>query len=238
MEIIKIAHLYYDLMNLYGENGNLRVLVKHLENQNIKVTTHYLTIDDEIDFKKYDIFYIGSGCFLNFKLVLNDIKKYRNDIKNAINKNKFFIVTGNSLDLFGKYYTDLNGDEHKCLDVLDYDSNEIDFRIVGEQTFKFQSLEDVIIGFQNRNCVLKNVNETHLFEVINGTGYLPKSNYEGIKKNNFYGTYLLGPLLARNPHFTEYIVKNIVESLNLTYKKYNDVFETKAYQEYIKNVLE
>jgi hypothetical protein len=238
METIKIAHLYYDLMNLYGENGNLRVLVKHLENQNLKVITNFLTIDDEIDFKKYDIFYIGSGSKENFDLVLNDIKKYQKDIKNAISNNKYFIVTGNALDLFGKYYVDLNNNEYKCLDVLDYDSHEIDFRIVGEQTFKFHNLKDIIIGFQNRNCVLKNVNEPHLFEVIDGTGYLPKSNFEGIKKNNFYGTYLLGPILARNPHFTEYIVKDILASKNLTYKKYNDIYETKAYKEYIKNVLE
>jgi hypothetical protein len=237
METIKIAHLYYDLMNLYGENGNLRVLVKHLENQDIKVTTHFLTIDDEIDFTKYDIFYLGSGSKENFELVLNDIKKYHKDIKNAIAQNKFFIVTGNSLDLFGKYYVDLNGNEHKCLDVLDYDSHETDFRIVGEQTFKFHNLEDVIIGFQNRNCVLKNVNEPHLFEVDDGTGYLPKSNYEGILKNNFYGTYLLGPILARNPHFTEYIVKKIVNNKNLSYKKWNDIFETIAYKEYVKSVV-
>ena len=35
---INILHLYYDLMNLYGENGNVLCLKKYLENQNIDVT--------------------------------------------------------------------------------------------------------------------------------------------------------------------------------------------------------
>ncbi len=237
METIRIAHLYYDLMNLYGENGNLRVLIHHLEKQNLKVITHFLTLDDEIDFQKYDFFYIGCGNEESFQLALKDLFKYKNEIKKSIQQNKFFLVTGNALNLFGKYYIKLNGKEIECLDILDLDSEEIDFRIVGEQVFKFSSLKNVIIGFQNRNSVLHNVNVPHLFEVKNGSGYLPKSNFEGIHTNHFYGTYLLGPILPRNPHFTEYLVKEIMTMMNLPYKKTTDKFETKAYQEYIKNMV-
>ncbi len=238
MKEIKIAHLYYDLMNLYGENGNVKVLKKHLERQGINTKISELTIDDNIDFNKYDIFYIGSGNTEAFNLSLIDILKYKNEIKNAIDNNKFFIVTGNAINLFGKYYLDLNDDEKCCLDVLDFDSKEIDFRIVGEQFFQNSKLKNEIIGFQNRDTVLKNVNEKNLFNVNIGTGYVPKSNFEGIWKKNFYGTYLLGPVLARNPHFTEFLVKNILKEHNLEYKKVHDKFETKAYQEYIKNVKE
>lgn len=237
METIRIAHLYYDLMNLYGENGNVRVLIKHLENQNLKVITHFLTIDDSIDFLKYDIYYIGCGNEESFSLTLQDIKKYKTQIKKAIEKNKMFLVTGNALDLFGKYHIKRNEEEVKCLDVLDFDSAQIDFRIVGEQVFHFSNLKDPLIGFQNRDSVLRNVNVPHLFEVISGTGYVPKSNFEGIHQNNFYGTYLLGPILARNPHFTEHLVKEITLLKDLSYKKHQDKYETKAYQEYMKNIV-
>ncbi len=237
METIKIAHLYYDLMNLYGENGNIRVLIKHLENQNLKVITHFLTIDDPIDFEKYDLYYIGCGNEESFHLVLEDLKKYKKEIKKAIEKNKFFLVTGNALDLFGKYHIHLNNEEIKCLDILDFDSEQIDFRIVGEQFFQFTKLKEPLIGFQNRNYILKNINESSLFTVNEGTGYIPKSNKEGILKNNFYGTYLLGPILARNPHFTEYLVKEILKTKNMSYQKIKDKYETKAYQEYLKNTI-
>ena len=233
MTTIKIAHLYYDLMNLYGENGNLRVLKKHLENQNIKVNIYFLTIDDEIDFEKYDIFYIGCGSNNSFKQVLTDIIKYKNSIKKALNQNKFFIVTGNALNLFGSNFKNNMGEENSCLNILNFESEQISFRIVGEQIVKMNNLPNPLIGFQNRDSILKNIKELYLFEIIEGTGFYPKSNNEGIQYKNFYGSYLLGPILARNPHFTEFIVKNILEFHNLSYKKVANKLEEKAYQEYL-----
>ena len=76
MKTFKIAHLYYDLMNLYGENGNIRYLKNRLEEQDINVEVSFLSIEDEIDFNKYDMYYIGSGSEENQLLVLNDLLKY------------------------------------------------------------------------------------------------------------------------------------------------------------------
>ena len=45
MKTIKIAHLYYDIMNLYGENGNVRFLKSKLEEQDIKVDIYFLSLD-------------------------------------------------------------------------------------------------------------------------------------------------------------------------------------------------
>ena len=85
---IKIAHLYYDLLNLYGENGNVRALEKFFKNQGVETEIHFLTKDDKISFKKYDIYYMGMGTEENQKIVIEDIKKYKKDIKEAINNNK------------------------------------------------------------------------------------------------------------------------------------------------------
>ena len=223
MKTFKIAHLYYDLMNLYGESGNILALKKHLEKQNLKVTITNLSINDEIDFNKYDFYYLGSGNDEAYYLALKHLEQYQKEIKTAIENNKFFLATGNSLCLFG----DLN--------ILNFKPEKCEFRIVGEQTFTFKNLENTIIGFQNRDYILKFVKEEHLFEVKKGTGYIPKAIVEGIKKNNFYGTFLLGPLLIRNPLFTEYLVKEIMKSNNLEYQIYHDKWEEKAYNEYQKN---
>ena len=74
---ITIGHLYYDLMNLYGEIGNIKVLTYHLKNQGIKVNIKNLSIDDNINFDELDLIYIGSGTNNNQLLVLNDILKYK-----------------------------------------------------------------------------------------------------------------------------------------------------------------
>ncbi len=238
METIKIAHLYYDLMNLYGEHGNVLCLAHHLEENKLRVIMHSLSIDDEIDFSKYDIFYIGSGSKAAFSLVLKNFLKYKKDVKKAFHDQKFFFVTGNAVDLFGKTFHTLEEEEFETLGLFDYESFETDFRIVGEQVYTFPSLKEELIGFENRSSVLKYVKEPHLFDVKSGTGYVPKAIVEGIHKKNFYGTYLLGPLFIRNPYFTEYIVKEILEQKKLSYQPFLEKNEIKAYHEYKKNLLE
>ncbi|MDD4643499.1 MAG: glutamine amidotransferase, partial [Bacilli bacterium] len=90
---LTIAHLYYDLLNLYGENGNVKVLKKQLENQGINVTVKFVTVDDDLEFDKYDLVYIGAGTEQNQKIALNHLLKYKDNIKDMIENNKVFLVT-------------------------------------------------------------------------------------------------------------------------------------------------
>ena len=235
METIKIAHLYYDLLNLYGENGNVKALMKHLEHHNVKVITHFLSVEDSIDFSKYDIFYIGSGNKEAFDIARKDLLKRKKEIQ-KVWKDKTFIATGNGIDLFGKCFVTLDNKIEKCLDLLQFEAQETDFRIVGESIAEHKSLKKEIIGFQNRFSVLKNVKDPSLFQMIDGTGYAPKITEEGIITNNFLGTYLLGPILIRNPHLTEFIIKILLEKKELPYEEYQDFYESKAYEEYQKNL--
>jgi len=238
MKKIKIAHLYYDLMNLYGENGNIRFLKRKLENQGLDVEVHFLSMEDKIDFKKYDFYYIGTGSEENKELVLENIKQYKKDIQDAIDDNKFFLITGNALDLFSKEIKKLDGKTLKGLNTFGYVVNEEEFRIVGEQYYKCDLVEHNIIGFQNRNSVMSD-NGDNLFRVLKGTGYNPDINFEGIHDHNFYGTYLLGPILVRNPYFTDYLVSLICKELDVKYQKdTKDKISYRAYYEYLKNFYE
>lgn len=222
MKTIKIAHLYYDLMNYYGEQGNVLALKTAIEYAGFKVNVKTLSVDDEIDFEKYDIFYMGMGTKRNQEIVRKDILKYKDKIENVIDK-KMFIMTGNSYELFGKKIDDKN-----CLGVFNFESKTTD-RIVGEQIFKSDIIKETIIGFQNRFSS-NNIKDDYLFEVIKGTGNDSESKVEGIHKNNFFGTYLLGPILIRNPYFKDALLKYIgIDKVNTKLVDY------KAYHEYLKN---
>ncbi len=223
MKQIKILHLYYDLLNLYGENANVRALCKSLENQGLKVIIDFKSINDDIKINTYDFIYIGSGSDENLNIAINDMKKYIKEIKDFINNNKFILATGNSLDLFSN--------------ILDFKSKTIDFRIVGEQVYNFKDIKQLVIGFQNRDTVIYESNEDYLFDVKEGTGYEPNKAQEGIKKNNFYGTYLLGPILIRNPYFLEYLTKKLLENNNIKYKKVDKGVAYIAYEEFLKNFV-
>ena len=247
MKKFKIAYLYYDLMNLYGENGNIRYLKEKLKEQDIDVIIDYLTINDKIT-SNYDLYYIGQGSEENELLVLNDIKKYKDELDKAIENNKYFICTGNSLDLFGyNYYKD--NDVTRALEVLPYSINYDDDRMVGEQYFKTDLIKHSIIGFMNKSTEIEDLNLLKyktdkevkpLFEVIDGYGYnIDDKKYDGIRYKNFYGTYLIGPFLVRNPYFTDYLIEDICKYLDIKYKKLNrDTYPYLAYNEYLNNFYE
>ncbi len=235
MNKIRIAHLYYDLMNLYGESGNIMALEKAFHDQDMYTEIIKLSVNDKIDFNKYDIYYMGCGSETNQQIVINDILKYKDKIKNAIENNKYFIFTGNSYELLGNYIEKVNNEKIETLSIFDFHTKELDSRIIGEEIMECELFKEPIIGFQNRQCVL-NTKNNHLFEVLNGHADNYKSHYEGIHYKNLFATYNLGPLLIRNPILKDYIIKDILESKDILYKHIPSTDE-KAYNEYVKNFI-
>lgn len=235
MKTFKIAHLYYDILNLYGENGNVRFLKKKLEEQNLNVEVYFLSMEDKIDFKKYDFYYIGAGTENNKEIVLDNLLKYKDQISEAIERGKYFLVTGNAYDLFGSHINKLDGTKKEALNIFDYTTTEEEFRIIEDQYYSCDLIEEKILGFQNRSTISTPTGDS-LFTVIEGSGSAPNVITEGTLYKNFFGTYLVGPLLVRNPHFTDYLVEKICQENKLEYQKPNtNNISYKAYHEFIKN---
>lgn len=202
---MKIAYLYYDFLNLYGESGNIKIISNILKYNKIKHEILYLSLDDELEFDKYDLVYIGSGTEDNLLIALKHLSKYKNDIKKYIEDNKFMLVTGNSVDMFGKKI-----DDNKALNIFDYEVSK------GKRKME-EVYHNKILGFINNNSYNNKYCDTDI-----------------IRHNNFYGTYILGPILVRNPH----LVKQFLNDLTNKKLKYDLKLETKAYNEFIKNFKE
>lgn len=217
---ITIGHLYYDLMNLYGEIGNIKVLTYHLKNQGIKVNIKNLSIDDDINFDELDLIYIGSGTNNNQLLVLNDILKYKEDIHKYYNNNKFFLITGNAIELFGEQIIDIDNNVHEGLKLFDYYTKENKKRIVNEVYIPSLFTKENILGFNN-----------HFGSIYKDN---IKLDNKFIFNNNFYGTYTLG-LLPRNPSFTKYFIKQLIINKNKKFKikDFNFKLDKKAYTDFI-----
>ena len=223
---IKIAHLYYDLMNLYGETGNIKALKKFIERQGIEPEIHFLTIDDDIDFMAYDFYYIGAGSENNQRLVLEDLEKYKDDIKKAIEKGKMFLATGNTMELFGQKIKLQSGEEISCLGIFDYQACEQEKRLVSEIRYTFTDLPEGkgkdILGFKNCSCNILH-NDNRIFGFPNNVNY-----------KNFYGMDFVGPVLIRNPYFTDMLLKKLFTAKKLEYKMDDSSIEYKAYHEYLR----
>ncbi len=212
---MKIAYLYYDFLNLYGESGNIKIISNILKHNKIKHQILTLSLDDELEFDKYDLVYIASGTENNQKIALNHLKKYQKDIKKYIEDGKFMLVTGNSLDMFGNKI-----DEETALNIFDFNVTK-GKRKMEEVYINGNIIKNKILGFINNNSYVDKL-EYPLFE------------NEGIKYKNFYGTYILGPILVRNPMFVKYFLDNLTNKK----LKYDLKLETKAYKEFVKNFKE
>lgn len=237
--MINILHLYYDLLNLYGENANVRCLVNNLKRNNIKVTIDQKSIKDKIDFTKYDIIYIGSGDEESIELANEDILRFKDDLNKYIEKNNYLILTGNSMCLFGKYIK-TNEKKIDSLNIFNYYSeyiNESKFknasvdRIVGEVKGTTNLIKEEIIGFQNRCDLIYNV-KTPLFKVQEKYSNDNTNNDEGFTYKNVYATHTIGPLLIRNPYFTDYLLNKLCKEKKLKYKIIEDTSK-KAYKKYL-----
>lgn len=228
---ITILHLYYDILNLYGESGNLKALKQYLEALGIDVHIKFATLNDEIILNNVDMIYLGMGSENNQLLSLKHLKKYKKEMKEFILNNHFVLATGNSIELFGKVL-----DQEKALGIFPYVSKKEGIRIVDEALFQTDLVSSYILGFTNRNSVLLE-NDSPLFKVIKGVGSNPNDQAEGYHFKNFYGTYLIGPLLVRNPDFLRYFAQELIKSKdpNFKIKKVHLKFEELAHQEFIKN---
>lgn len=210
---IRVAHLYYDLMNLYGEIGNLKVIEYQLKKQKINVIIDRLSLDDKIEFEKYDLIYMGSGTKKSTLLVLEDLKKYKQQVKEYIENNKFMLVTGNSINVFSKKIGDT-----EALNIFDFNISYSNARLVGDVIL------DNIIGFQNRDTLIENNNNP----IFNNSEI-------GIHYKNFYGTYIIGPLLIRNPNFSQKFIKNLIISKknDFKFRKFDFEIDKKASKSYV-----
>lgn len=239
--MINVLHLYYDLLNLYGENGNTRCIVNNLKNNNIKVNVDLKSINDKINFNKYDIIYIGSGSENDLKFALSDLLKRKDDIKKYIENDKYLFLTGNSMDMFGKYIEDDNN-RINALDIFDYHSkfinekilnNAAKDRVVGETYSECDLIKEKIIGFQNRCDLVYNV-KTPLFKTNENYSNDLKNKNEGFTYKNVYATHTIGPLFIRNPYLIDYFLEKICNEKNLNYNNKNELAYL-AYKKYLGN---
>ena len=212
---INIGYLYYDLLNLYGDDGNIKALKYHLEEQGIKVNIKYMTINEDKDFNDIDFLYIGSGTENNINLALKDLKKDKDKIKNYLDNNKILLSTGNSTELFGNYI--ITDKKIEALGIIDYVSMHQE-RIVKDVKVKTNIVDQDIIGFENHKG--KNIS---MNEDIYNIG-------------SFYGSYIIGPLLVRNPKLCSLFVHKIIDSKDkdFKYKDEDYEYELKAYKKAIK----
>lgn len=209
---IKLLHLYYNLMNLYGDCGNIVILKKHLEDQGVEVIVEKKTIYDSFTLLDYDFVYIGSGTEASLDRVLKDISAKKDELQGYIDAKKVILATGNSFEIFGKKIDDTD-----ALGIFDFETKRDKDRTTSDVIYESQFLKNPVVGFVNKGTrIYHNMNP--FFKVKFGIGENENNDYEGVKYKNFYGTHVSGPILVRNPEFLQKILIEICKSKSNNFK--------------------
>ena len=224
---MKVEVLFPELCNLYGDTQNMKYFKLCLPQAEFIETA----LDEEPTFVKEDVnfIYLGSMKERTQEKVIKKLLPYKERIKELIDKNTIFLFTGNALEVLEKYIQKDDGTKIEALGIFDsYAKREMFNRYHGLLLGEAQGID--IIGFQANFSFSYGENEGQNFlNLKKGIGFNKEKKVEGIRKNNFIGTYLIGPFLILNPIFTKYIMNLMgVKNPELKYEKaIMDAYETK-----------
>lgn len=208
---LKIAHLYPELLNLYGDRGNIISLKKRAEWRGIDVEVKEYKLADEIDFENIDILFIGGGSDREQLLVCQRLKEIKKDFKNYVENNGVVTAICGGYQLLGKYYK-MKEETVEGLDILDIYTESGEGRLIGNVVIETEFLDRPIVGFENHGGRTYIENHNSLGKVVYGNGNNDNDKAEGVLYKNVIGTYLHGPLFPKNPHLCDYIIKKALQN--------------------------
>lgn len=237
MKTIKIAYLYSDLMNLYGDNGNLRILERELKHRNdVDVRIDRYSVNDEMTLQGYDFVYMGSGTEQSLLTAVRDMHRIADRIKNYIEEGNPMLMTGNSFLALGTSIETIDGRHIEALGFVGFTSKLYKTRDTKDVVFHLceGKADDLAIGFMNRSFTVDLEEGVEpLFDVVLGIGNNKdalKGKFEGIRYQNLFCSSMTGPILVKNPWFLQKICGMIRDRLGLGYVPSEDENQKKAYE--------
>ncbi|MBR5230027.1 MAG: hypothetical protein IKW01_04140 [Firmicutes bacterium] len=222
-KIIRIEVLFPEIANLYGDLENISYLKKSCPE--IEVVETHLVGEPCFVEKTPDLIYMGTLTERGQRLAVEKLAQYKAKIVEMIDEGVHFLVTGNALEVFGGKITDTNGTEDCGLGIFPtYAKRNMMNRFNSLYLAKFVAEESEmdIVGYKSQftHSYWDGENEGYVFDTIRGPGLNPGIMGEGVRRNNFFGTYVIGPVLVLNPPFAKWLLKEIgAGDVNLAFEK-------------------
>lgn len=207
--ILKVLWMYHNIMDLYGDKGNMRVLRKRCEDRGINIEIDTCAMNEKKTLSDYDILFIGGGADKEQSLLYADLLSRKDAIKEALEAKTFILLICGGYQFFGKHYIDNSGNRIEGLGLFDYytESNPNVGRCIGNIAIEadLDGKKIKVVGFENHGGQTVGVT-TPFGKVLSGHGNEYKSQYEGFYNGQVLGTYMHGPLLPKNPEVADFII--------------------------------
>ena len=232
---LKICHLYPDILNLYGDRGNIICMQKRMEWRGIQTEVTGISVGDKLNVNDYDLFFIGGGQDFEQEVLLKDLASGKAaDIRAAVEDEKVFLAICGGYQMLGNYYKTWDGVQCDFIGALDLYTVGDKERMIGNYMYQMDDADGgmTVVGFENHS------GKTYLSDkvrpmgiVLAGYGNNGKDGTEGARYKNVFATYSHGSLLPKNPKLADYIMltalKHKYPSLEL--ELLDDTFENNAH---------
>lgn len=212
-EIIKIAYLYEDLMNTYGDSGDVKILSFLLKEQGYDTQVDNISLDMDFNAFDYDFLFFGGGQDFEQSVVATDLQRHRQTIKDYIEADKPMLCICGGYQFLGKYYQTSGGETIQCLDILPLHTVfKADSRMIGDTEYKTEW--GTVKAFENHSGRTYFDDKKMLKPfgtMIEGYGNNPDDKQEGMRYKNVIGSYSHGPIL-KNENVARAIADKIVQA--------------------------
>ena len=208
---LKICHLYPDVLNLYGDRGNILCLQKRLDWRGIPCTVDPVKLGEKRSLTGYDLFFIGGGQDFDQEILLEDLRARKGpEIRAALADGRAFLCICGGYQMMGHYYETADGRQCEFLGAIDFYTVGGNRRMIGNYAFRLgeESGGSTVVGFENhsgRTWLGSGVRP--LGRILKGYGNNGKDRTEGVRFENAFCTYSHGPVLPKNPVLADLVLE-------------------------------
>ncbi|MDH6366056.1 MULTISPECIES: glutamine amidotransferase [unclassified Breznakia] len=232
---LNVLWMYHDVMDLYGDRGNIQVLKKRCMDRHIEIEIDTCGIGESKHIGDYDLLFIGGGADREQGLLFDDLVSRKQDIIDAIDAKTFVLLICGGYQFFGQYYIDNSNNKIEGLGIFNYytTSDSSVGRCIGN--IEIEAILDGktvnIVGFENHGGQTRGV-EHPLGKVVHGHGNEYQGGYEGFYNGQVLGTYMHGPLLPKNPEVADFIISKALAKRygEVQLAKLDDTLENRAHE--------
>ena len=237
---LNIYHLYPDVLNLYGDRGNVLCMQRRLEWRGMQANVFPVPIGTKFIAKDCDLIFIGGGQDFEQEILMHDLKGEKTaELKAAIEDGIPVLAICGGYQMLGQYYKTWDGKQCDFTGALDLYTVGSEQRMIGNYMFTCDEADCKIVGFENHSGkTYLGSGVKPLGKILEGYGNNGEDKTEGVRYNNVFGTYSHGPVLPKNPQLTDFILKTALSQkyTSFDFEPLDDTFENNANEYMIKRL--
>lgn len=213
---LRIAHLFPDLLNLYGDGGNAKCLAKRIEWRGLPVEIVAVNHGETIDLSAIDIVFLGGGPDREQRLASEQLLRMRDDLAAYVEADGVLLAICGGYQILGSEW--LLGDESvEGLGIVDMVTKRADGsgdRLIDNVVLRSPIADRPVVGYENhagRTFLGQGLVPFGTVISPGGHGNNDTDKSDGVLYRNVVGTYLHGPLLGKNPEVADWLIGRALE---------------------------